>query len=94
VIFLSTKEKTRGEVISTALYVLAIFIPDSAPARNPFDTQRLGFSGSEAHSWECNGWAILNSLSGCGLGSPFVLHFEEFLWREEKSVDSRFSVFE
>jgi hypothetical protein len=44
---------------------------------------------SEAHSYECNDWAILNSLHGCDLEVPPILKFEEFLLGEENAVDSQ-----
>src|SRR5260370_40670502 len=42
---------------------------------------------SEAHSYECNDWAIHNSLHGHDLGVPPILNFEEFLFGEENAVD-------
>jgi len=42
---------------------------------------------SEAHSYECNDWAIHNSLKRCDLEVPAILNFEEFLFGEENAVD-------
>jgi hypothetical protein len=42
---------------------------------------------SEAHSYECNDWAIHNSLQGCDLEAPPILNFEEFLFGEENAAD-------
>jgi hypothetical protein len=93
VIFLSTNEKTPGEDISTALYVLPIFI---LQVRVPFSpksvrSSALGLSDSEVLPCECNDWAILNSLKKCDLGSPPILNFEEFLLGEENAVDWQIS---
>jgi hypothetical protein len=41
----------------------------------------------EAHSYECNGWAIHNSLHGPDLEVPPILNFEEFLFGEGNAVD-------
>jgi hypothetical protein len=46
----------------------------------------MGF-WSEAHSYECNDWAIHNSLHGRDLEVPPILNFEEFLFGEENAVD-------
>src|SRR6267143_6684639 len=42
---------------------------------------------SEAHSYECNDWAIHNSLHGRDLEVPAILNFEEFLFGGENAVD-------
>jgi hypothetical protein len=44
-------------------------------------------SVSEAHSCECNEWAIHNSLKGCDLDLPPIPNFEEFLFGEENAID-------
>jgi len=41
----------------------------------------------EAHSYECNDWAIHNSLHGLDLEVPPILNFEEFLFGEGNAVD-------
>jgi len=41
---------------------------------------------SEAHPYECNDWAIYNSLRGRDLEVPPILNFEEFLFGEENAV--------
>jgi len=40
----------------------------------------------ETHSYECNGWAIHNSLHGRDLEVPLILNFEEFLFGEENAI--------
>jgi len=37
----------------------------------------------QAHPYECNDWAIHNSLQGRDLEVPPILNFEEFLFGEE-----------
>jgi hypothetical protein len=44
-------------------------------------------SVSEAHSCECNEWAIHNSLKGCDLDLPPIPNFEELLFGEENAID-------
>jgi hypothetical protein len=61
--------------------------PRSVFTRNRFNFQRHRISESEAHSCECNEWAIHHSLKRCALELPLVLNFEEFLFAEENAVD-------
>jgi hypothetical protein len=42
---------------------------------------------SDVHSYECNDWAIHNSLHRRDLEVPPILNFEEFLLGEEYEVD-------
>jgi hypothetical protein len=42
---------------------------------------------SEAHSYECNGWAIHNSLNGRDLEVSPILNVQEFLPGEEDEFD-------
>jgi hypothetical protein len=46
----------------------------------------MDFLDSEAHSYQCNGCAILNSLKGCNLELPLVPNFEELLFGEENPI--------
>jgi hypothetical protein len=41
---------------------------------------------SEAHPYECNDWAIHNSLQEWRLQLSEVLNFQEFLFDEENAV--------
>ena len=41
---------------------------------------------SEAHPYECNNWAIHNSLQEWKLQLSEVLNFQEFLFDEENAV--------
>jgi hypothetical protein len=60
--------------------------PRSAPARNPFNPQSHR-SLVESRPYECNGWAIHNSLHRRDLEVSSILSFEEFLFGEENAVD-------
>jgi hypothetical protein len=42
---------------------------------------------SEAHSYECNSWAIRNSLNGRDLEVSPILNVQEFLPGEEDEFD-------
>jgi hypothetical protein len=44
-------------------------------------------SVSEAHSYECNEWAVHHSLKRCDLDLPPIPNFEEFLFAEENAID-------
>jgi hypothetical protein len=61
--------------------------PRSVFTGNRLNFQRHWISESEAHSCECNEWAIHHSLKRCALELPLVLNFEEFLFAEENAVD-------
>ncbi|SRR6266849_4392544 len=60
--------------------------PRSAPSRNPFNPQSHR-SLVESRPYECNGWAIHNSLHGRALEVSPILICEEFLFGEENAVD-------
>jgi hypothetical protein len=47
----------------------------------------MDFLDSAAHSYQCNGCAILNSLKGCDLGLLLATTFEELLFGEENPID-------
>ena len=63
--------------------------PRSAPSRNPFNPQSHR-SLVESRPYECNGWAIHNSLDGGDLESFVDPKFREFLSRRENTTTSRF----
>jgi hypothetical protein len=44
---------------------------------------------SEAHPYECNDWAIHNSLHGRDLEAPAMLGFEQLLFSEQTRRDYR-----
>jgi hypothetical protein len=60
--------------------------PRSALTRNPFNFQRHR-SLVRSTLFECNDWAIHNSLHGLDLEVSPLLNFEEFLFGEENAVD-------
>ena len=47
----------------------------------------MDFLDSAAHSYQCNGCSILNSVSTSDLGLLLVPNFEELLFGEENPID-------
>jgi hypothetical protein len=63
--------------------------PSSALTRNPFDLESHVRLWSEAPLYECNNWAIHNSLRGRDLEEPAMLGFEQLLFSEQTRRDYR-----
>src|SRR6202043_2769252 len=52
----------------------------SGLTRKPFNLESHVCLSSEAHSYQCNDWAIHNSLHGRDLEAPATLGFEQMRW--------------
>jgi hypothetical protein len=54
----------------------------------------MDFLDSAAHAYQCNGYAILNSVRRSDLGLRLVPNFEELLFGEQNPIDERLPAIE
>jgi hypothetical protein len=54
----------------------------------------MDFLDSAAHSYQCNGWAILDSVRRSDLALRHVPNFEELLFGEENPIDKQLPTIE